>query len=76
MWYKTSNNQAILDNMEFYVFNNSLKFFQDIMEKENEGNKQSNDSNASAEDAMKNAKQMQQRQMASFKHLKPPKLKL
>lgn len=59
---KTSNNQKIIDNMEFYVFNNFMYFYNKTLEKEGKEN-----TNGDAKDYMSEAKRMSKSSLSSSK---------
>lgn len=58
--YKTSNNQEIIDNMPYYVFNNFMVYLNEIIEKENGGKSGDEETRASEQMAasMQKAKSM------------------
>lgn len=58
--YKTSNNQEIIDNMPYYVFNNFMVYLNEIIEKENGGKSGDEETHASEQMAasMQKAKSM------------------
>jgi hypothetical protein len=62
--FKTCNNQQIIDNMPYYVFNNYMVHLNEIIEKENAGNGSSdsdsmqNNAQKQFSSSMRNAKSM------------------
>ena len=67
---KSSNNQEVVENMEYYVFNNYMVYFTKIIEAEN-GDK---NGNASAESAHKNASSQFSSSMRSAKSSMKPNM--
>lgn len=68
--YKTGTNQSILDNLEFYRFNNKMIFLNEILEEENKNN-----GNENSEDPNKNPKTIADNMMSKAKtNMKIPSL--
>lgn len=66
--YKTSNNQKIIDDMEFYVFNNFMIYLKDVIEDEN---KPSTGNNESAEQMKEDASKQLSSSMNKSKAMLP-----
>jgi len=67
---ESSNNQQIIDNLEYYVFNNLMVYYQKIAENKSgtNGNEQQNTQNQAANqfsNAQKSAKQLMKPNLGS-----------
>ena len=67
---KTSNNQKIVEEMEYYVFNNYMVYLEDINKTENGGNQQEDIQKSSSKQfssSMNNAKSLMKPNFGKFK---------
>lgn len=67
--YKTSNTQEVIDNMEFYVFNNFMVYLEEIIDEEN--NEGSGDKTKSADDMKSDASKQLSSSMSKAKSMMP-----
>lgn len=72
--YKTSNNQEIIDNMPYFVFNNFMVYLNEIIEKENGGKSDDEENHASEQMAASMQKAKSMMPSGSGLGIKSPKL--
>jgi hypothetical protein len=70
---KTSNNQSIIDKMEFYVFTNFLIYLDEFIKKENSD--ENSDGEKQNEVTEQYKRQMNKTKADMFKNYKMPKIK-